>query len=595
MRYTVSHGQTSPRTNTRMSTVDQIKGRLSIEDVVAQYVKLTPAGANMKARCPFHNERTPSFMISPARQTYHCFGCGVGGDMFTFIQEIEGLDFKGALKLLADKAGVEITYEPREDRDEKDELYALMEAATVFFEKQFADHTAAQKYMDERGVTQKTRTAFRIGFAPDAWDALLTHLRAQGFSDARIEAAGLSKRGERANRYYDRFRSRIMFPIADSAGRVVAFSGRIFSSEQQKSTKGEGEVAKYINSPETPLYHKSRLLYGYDRARQSIRKLDFAILVEGQMDLLATHQAGYTNTVALSGTALTPEHITLLSRMSHNLVIALDADDAGVASAGKSARAALRAGFDVKIAELPEGSDPADILAAGDADVWRDVIKNAGHVIEFLLARYRRRAADERAFKRAVEKHVLPFLADITSEIDKTHFIQLVAARLKVSEEVVRTALADVARNEDSFVTSAADSAHKRTTAPDAQETLIQLLKWQKQLPKPAVDVANVEAQLEELLTPVGVSALQEKLKDDTHAAFRFEALFGDAESVQHATEELLIRLKKELLTAALQQAIEQLRQAESEGDTARVAQYQKDCQDLHTQLRDLQDAGVEN
>src|ERR1700733_2299987 len=288
-------------------TVQQIKDRLSIVDVVSQYVKLDRAGSTLRARCPFHSEKTPSFFVSAERGTFHCFGCGEGGDIFTFVEKIEGLDFKGALKVLADKAGVEIVYERggKEKKDERERLFELMEVTTIFYTSKLSD--AAKKYLTDRGLKEATIKEFRLGFADSGWTDATDYLKKKGFSDKEIVEAGVGKKGDRST--LDKFRNRIMFPIADSAGRVIGFSGRIFGENASP------EAPKYLNSPETPLFHKSRILYGFDKAKLSMRKLGCAVLVEGQMDLLASHQAGWANTVAVSGTAFTPEHAQLIPRM----------------------------------------------------------------------------------------------------------------------------------------------------------------------------------------------------------------------------------------------------------------------------------------
>ena len=566
------------------NNVDNVKERLAIEEVVGQYVELRPAGTNLKGRCPFHNEKTPSFMVSPSRQTYHCFGCGVGGDMFSFIEAIEGLDFRGALKLLADKAGVELTNDrgaSKEDRDEKDTLFAILEAATQYYVENFSKNTEAQKYLKDRGLTEKTMEDFRIGFAPDSWSGVLDELKKLGFTEADIDKAGLIRKGD-SGRYYDRFRSRIMFPVNDSAGRVVAYSGRIFGKEDDKT-------GKYINSPETTLYHKSKILYGYDRARQAIRKTNFAILVEGQMDLIATHQAGYTNTVAISGTALTTEQIGLIGRMAKNLCIALDADDAGIASAGKSARLALRAGFDVKIAELPEGADPADMLAGGDVDTWKASVKNSKHIIDFLLDRYRKQAKDERAFKLTVQKEVLPYLLDIESEIDKSHFIQRVAAQLSVSEEAVRRELMKIQSEPLKEAARAAQPVSKQEQERmNAEEELVLMYMWQSQMKEPFIDLPSFRKQVEEVITPIGFNALEEKLSNNSEAAFRFESLYDGEDQMKSAILELLERLTTMNLRKELDAVTTALRKAESEGNNNKIAEYEKKSQDIFEQLAKL-------
>ena len=285
-------------------TVQQIKDRLSIVDVVSQYLKLERSGGSLRARCPFHAERTPSFFVSPERGTYHCFGCNAGGDIFSFVEQIEGLDFKGALKVLAEKAGVPLVYERPEKRDSRDRLFELLETAAIFYASRLND--SSREYLAKRGITEGTLKSFRVGLAEEAWSAASDYLREKGFSEKEIIETGIAKKGERG--MLDKFRNRIMFPIADSAGRIVGFSGRIFpgttspkdlATGQVERTDGGFEPPKYMNSPETPLFHKSQILYGFDRAKQAIRKHNCAVLVEGQLDLLASHQAGWGNTVAV--------------------------------------------------------------------------------------------------------------------------------------------------------------------------------------------------------------------------------------------------------------------------------------------------------
>ena len=273
------------------SPVAKIKERLSIEEVVSSYIKLKKAGANLKAKCPFHNEKTPSFFVSVDRGSYYCFGCGASGDIFTFVEEFEGLDFRGALKLLADRAGVELaayTKEMKEAENEKEKLYRAMEEATLYFCDNLTQNREVLNYLKTRGLNEKSIKDFRIGFALLDWRLLYFYLQKKGFSDIEMEKAGLVKKSEKG--FYDRFRGRIMFPISDSSGRVIAFSGRIFSA-QGGSASGGVEQAKYLNSPETPIFSKHAVLYGIYKAKDSIRKNNFSILVEGQMDLILSHQA----------------------------------------------------------------------------------------------------------------------------------------------------------------------------------------------------------------------------------------------------------------------------------------------------------------
>ena len=437
------------------NTVQQIKDRLSIVDVVGGYLKLQKAGRNMRACCPFHKERTPSFMVSPERGTYMCFGCGEKGDIFSFVEKMESISFKEALAQLADRAGVKIVHTARApEHKEKDErLYEVCEEATRFFEGELKKRNDVGKYLVSRGLKNETIALWRLGYAPASWEDLSKHLEQKGFSKDDIVDAGLAARSEKKKgEIYDRFRGRIMFPIFNTAGRVIAFSGRFFediprkaktsgfagsSPDASQNEASRGEPAKYVNSPETALFKKSRALYGFDRAKESMRKMDCILLVEGQFDVVLSHQAGLRFAVALSGTALTPEHLSLLSRMSRRLVLALDADEAGIRSGLKSAVMALTAGFDVKIPKLAGGKDPADLVLK-DPELLKKAVRESVPAVEFFLEALRPAARDERGYKKIVETQVLPLVAALQSKIDQAHFVRIVAQRLRVPEDAVR-------------------------------------------------------------------------------------------------------------------------------------------------------------
>ena len=303
------------------SPVDQIKDRLNIVDVISQYVKLEKAGVNFKGRCPFHNEKTGSFFVSPERQNYHCFGCNQGGDVFSFIEAIDGVSFKEALNILAEKAGVKLNQQDfsKTGKDNKDDVLNVVEAAVNFYQKNLQLNTQAKDYLQGRGVNQSSFDVFRLGFARDEWRALYDHLTTLGFSKKNQLEAGLvieatAKDGRQV--VYDRFRSRIMFPLFDLHGRPIAFSGRIFGAHAS-----EGVSAKYINSPQTSLFDKSKVLYAYNFAKDAIRQTSQVILVEGQMDVVLAHQVGIKNTIAVSGTALTYDHVAILKRLANCLVM----------------------------------------------------------------------------------------------------------------------------------------------------------------------------------------------------------------------------------------------------------------------------------
>jgi len=431
------------------SDVEKIKARLNIADVVGQYVPLKKAGRNYTARCPFHKERTPSFFVSPERGTYMCFGCGEKGDAFSFVQKMEGSDFPTVLAQLAEKAGVTLEHRaPKrpEDKQKEEHLREVCEDAAVFFEAKLAERKDVQEYLRKRGVEPTTKAVWRLGYAPAAWEELSKHLFAKGFSKEHIVEAGFAIRSEKKpGEIFDRFRGRIIFPIMDTGGRVVAVSGRYF--EKVHGSRDDDEPAKYVNSPETLLFKKSRILYGFDRAKQAIRKADCILLVEGQFDLILAHQSGLPFTVALSGTALTQEHLSLLGRFSKRLILALDADQAGLRSGLKSTIMALKDGFEVKVPTFPEGKDPAD-LAGQNSELLKAAIRTSKPAVEFFLDAVRDslpvgRHGDDRAYERLVEAQVLPLIAALKSRIEQAHFVSLVAARLKVPEDAV---MAEVAK-----------------------------------------------------------------------------------------------------------------------------------------------------
>ncbi len=418
--------------------VQQIKEKLSIIEVIGQYVELHKAGKSYKGKSPFTNEKTPSFYVSPERGVYFCFSSQKGGDIFTFVQEMEGVDFKGALKILAEKAHVELVPEDPKKRDERETAYALLEEATQYFFSMREKYAHAHEYVTTRGVSEFSVRAWRIGYAPDEWRSLKTHLEAKGFKEEDIFRAGLIKDAGQGKERYDVFRDRIMFPLCDSSGRVVAFSGR--------TLKKEDGVPKYVNSPETALYKKSELLYGYDRAKNSIRQYDFSLLVEGQFDLVLTHQAGYTNAVAVSGTAFTDHHLALLMRLSSRSVLALDSDRAGIAAVKRVSGMMFAHGMDAKVARMPFGKDPADVVRQDPSELKR-AIGAAVHVIEFLLGVLKEGSKDERSYKLTVREELLPLLAHMHNRIDREHFEGVIGASIGTTKDAIHYELSRIEEN----------------------------------------------------------------------------------------------------------------------------------------------------
>lgn len=430
------------------SSVDKIKEILSIVDVVSTYLTVEKAGKNYKAKCPFHNEKTPSFFISPDRGSYYCFGCGAKGDIFSFVEHFEGTDFLGSLKILANRAGVELSTYQSKDKGKTDIYYEIMESATDFFEKSFEKNKEARSYLLGRGISDISISSFRIGFAPDSWTMLLDYLIKKGYKLIDIETVGLIKKGN-SGKFYDRFRSRIMFPIMDSSGRVIAFSGRIFPENNKEVPIEIGKPtvvdSKYLNSPDTPLFNKSNVLFGIDKAKIAVRSRNYSIIVEGQMDLIMSHQAGFANTVAVSGTAFSDSlkdheskinNLGLIKRLSSNIIFAFDGDDAGIRAVSRSAMIALSLEMQVKIAVLPKGEDPAEVILK-DENKWKDIIKNSVNIISFHLDRICKNTDDLRLRGKQVREIIFPFLIMISSSIERSAYINEIHGKTGLRESAI--------------------------------------------------------------------------------------------------------------------------------------------------------------
>jgi DNA primase len=585
-----------------MSTpVEQIKSKLSIVDVLGSYIKLTKAGGSYKALCPFHNEKSPSFNVSPSRDAYYCFGCNRGGDIFTFVGEIEGLDFPGTLRLLAERAGVELKRENVEARSERDRLLAVMEEATNFYEEHLAKNSAVGEYLTGRGLEAKTIQNFRIGFAPLEWRLLSDHLKTKGFHDEEIERAGLTKSPEGEKRPYDRFRGRVMFPIFDGSGRVVAFSGRVFGHQQNQDGT---DVAKYINSPETPLYNKSAILFGYDRAKVAIRKQNFAILVEGQMDLIMSHQAGSENTVAVSGTALTEQHLGLIKRLTDNLVFAFDADEAGLHATARAFQMALGLGMSVRVAAIPDGKDPADYILKtkdtpeGSAGSWSKVIAEAKHIVDFYISVLSDASSDQRKFRQEVELKVLPLILAMQSKIEQAHFIVEVARKLgipesSVWEEVGRLASASkmVVRKEEAEPDRSQNPVKSRRQL--AEEEIVGILLWQEGHKEPAFDIVVVRRLYEDRLLGHGLTPYAPPEDEARNLVIRAEHTYEHGPDLEESVNEMLDTLEGEVLKEKQGELMRKIVDAKLREAKDEEQDYLKQFQSITPRVRALEDRKI--
>lgn len=546
--------------------VEQIKERLSIEDVISSYLSLERSGSNFRARCPFHNEKTPSFFVSPARGSYYCFGCGAKGDMFSFIEQYEGLDFKGALKTLAERAGVTLTYTDSSSKDEKDLLFKVLEEATLYLERQYENSNDAKKYIEGRGVNEKTSHEFRIGFAPNEWRALATYLEAKGYKKEVLLKAGLIKEvdqstGNKKEGYYDRFRGRIMFPITDSSGRVIAFSGRLLVDDQIS--------AKYLNSPETVLFDKSSTLYGLDKAKESIRKKDYSILVEGQLDLILSHQAGITNTVASSGTALSDTgensgggitNMGMLSRLSKNVVLAFDGDNAGQKAILRGAKIALSLGMDVKVVTLPQERDPADVIKE-NKDSWIEILKNTKPIVTYTTERIVEKNKDGRLLGKNIRDYVLPLISSMKSSIDQAHSIKIVADITNISEQALMQDLKNIPKDEGRREII---KEERKLVGYGAGERLYGILFWQEEQKDKEINTEHLEKRVAEIIGVDSALTLRDaSIEKRDELIFEAENAYEGRSNIAKDTELLLMHLEENFLRTEMQRITKNIKNSE--------------------------------
>ena len=477
------------------SVTDEVKQRVDVVELISRYTPLKRAGSVYKGLCPFHSERTPSFVVFPHTGTWHCFGaCGTGGDVFAFVMRKENLTFREALEHLAQQVGVDIAAAEGDSKGEqRSRLYEANEAAATFYRQTLLHHPGAAEaraYLERRRIDEPTADAFRLGYAPAQWSSLRDHLMERGFSLELLLEAGLAKRSEERQSTYDAFRNRVIFPICDRQGRVIGFGGRVLD---------EG-VPKYLNTSETPLFHKSHVVYALDLAHRIIRERDRVVIVEGYMDVIAAHQFGYTNVVACMGTALTTEQLQQLQRFTNNFVLALDADAAGqqatirglnqarqslarvskpVMTPGGKVQFEDRLGAHLFITTLPEGRDPDDVIRQ-DAPLWEQTVAAAKPLVDFYFDVVARQSdlTSARGKGEAVAE-LTPLIAELGDEIERQHYIQRLSRLVQVDELTIasrvqasaRTARAGVDRSKRKPEPATASEAPPPIPAPQRSET----------------------------------------------------------------------------------------------------------------------------
>lgn len=649
-----------------MDNISKIKDRLSVVDVVSGYLKLHKAGVNFKAACPFHNEKTPSFFVSPERQTWKCFGCGKGGSIFDFIMEVEGVEFPEALRILAARAGIELEEFDSAIKDSKDRLYQICESSARFFEKQLNHSGTGQRaieYLKSRGLEEATIAKFRLGFAPNTWDALSGYLRNSGFTEKELIDAGVVIKRE-SEGIYDRFRSRIIFPISDANGRVVGFTGRIFEVPTPEGVgtttsdfdqarngpdKSQSVVAKYINTPQTLIYDKSRILYGLEHSRGDIRKKDKCLLVEGNMDAIMSYQAGVTNVVASSGTALTPMHLAILKRYTNNLDFCFDTDSAGALATKRGIGMALGQDFSVKVVSLndpegqanPEGEprtiasgelrgkqapygagkeckDPADYVKKYGKG-WETVVSSAKPVLEFYFEKAKENYRPESAeSKKNVILAVAPFIKRLSSRVERSHWVDRLAYLLRVKEEAIE---ADIMSAPDELATY-----DQRLTINDTNPNLKSSVVSGKSLvdrdilneallsvviKNPALFKQEITALDKSFLNPLASQVLEEIAKEDL-GQFNFgsfaakfdsdktldlefvylksQALWENFKDEELKTEfnNIFNKLKQKTINARLTDLGFEMRAAEAAGDKVKIGELAIHFNKLAEQLAEI-------
>ncbi len=441
--------------------LEEIRSRADLAEIVSAHVRLRKAGRRLVGLCPFHQEKTPSFTVDPEKGLWHCFGCKAGGDLFRFVEMVEKVSFPEAVELLARRLGL-----PPRDRAspaqqrERERVFSLHEQAARLFQSALRSDAgrSVRVYLQKRGIGQALAEEFELGYAPDAWDALMSAMQKKGYSPKELAAAGLAVQKE--DRFYDRFRNRLMFPIKSATGRVIAFGGRALAEDQQP---------KYLNSPETAIFQKGRTLWAFDRARRAMGDAERAIVVEGYLDVIACHEAGMSETVATMGTALTSQHVELLRRQVGRLVLAFDSDSAGLAAALRGRELFQQAGLDVRVVSLPEGLDPDNVIRDRGSAAFRELVEQAPPMVEWELTRILSRAEGEGDRARAdALREAVSALARVPAGADREYYLRWLAERYGPDSPDRRRPLETELREALATEIKRASGRSRRTSAQDS-------------------------------------------------------------------------------------------------------------------------------
>jgi DNA primase len=593
--------------------IEEIKSKIDVVELIQEYIQVKPAGTNnFRALCPFHHEKTPSFMISKDKQIWHCFGCGEGGDIFAFIMKMEGLEFPEALRILAKRAGIQLKYQDPAVQNEKTKLQDICRAAASFYHKILLDHPKAQfvrDYLQKRQVSSDSIETWQLGYAPDAWETLNTYLIQKGFKEDDIFLAGLTIKKEKSVGFYDRFRHRLMFPITDAHGNVIGFGGRWLGDEKDPN------AAKYINSPQTLIYDKSRVLFGLDKAKSEIKQKKLAIVVEGYMDCLTSHQAGVTNVVASSGTALTTEQVRLLKRFTSNLAFAFDQDTAGASASKRGIDVAWQQEMSVRIIVLPFGKDP-DELIKKDPSLWSKAIAENYSIMDYYFDQTVAKAdLSQVEDKKNAAKVLIGIIAKLGDPIEQTHYLQKLSGLLLVDEKVLRDKLKQLTDKKSGLPKKTETATHQ--AAPDRHVSIAENLIGLAFVKPEYLNYISGQL-LPEYIPSETLQALYKKLiiyytekqsfdyrefiktlpKNEGQLAVYADVLTLKAEkeladntddNLQLAIESGIKELKKQSIHQRLQSIEQQLRRAEREHDDRRSEEYALAFSELMSELKHLE------
>ena len=567
--------------------IDDLKRQADIVRIVQDYVSLKKTGANWVAPCPFHKETKPSFSVSPAKEMFYCFGCHKGGTVFNFVMEIERVDFPEAIKIVAEKSGVPLPKMVEDSRfeahkRESDQVIELNQWAMTWWEDQLNGNSpparAVREYLEQRGITDETQKTFRLGFAPDRWDALSTHLRQKGATKEQLEKSGLVVKKDEGGSY-DRFRGRLMFPVIDPQGRPIAFGGRTLDPD--------GEP-KYMNSPETAAYTKGRHLYGLNLTRDEIRRQGFAILVEGYLDLIVPYQIGVRNVVASLGTALTPEQVKLIARFARKVVVNYDGDRAGVQAAKRAIETILAEDLEVKVLVLPDNADPDDFIRKHGATEYQKRRGEAQPHIQFVIDQaVRDRNLHSPADKAAAVEEALPFVRAVRSRIQKREYFDITMDALRVHPDQRRELWQRIRSGASTDAASVQElvkrSPMSRPTV--AEQRLLGLLLANKELRKivlPRLETTDYDSLASGTIFRALVSL------DEADQEVGFDSL-SSATAEDPAANELLARL---MMTESLESFDESLAAADSCLNALRLMKLDRHIDELSSELAEAERAG---